>query len=547
MHQRSQIFRHLDQPLYDVLIIGAGINGSAAAAAAAGKGARVLLVDKHDFGSQTSANSSNLIWGGIKYLEQGEVKLVNELCRCRNQLLQRYPTRVREMRFLATIPKGFRKPAWMVYSGAWLYWLMGRGKTAIPRYHRLSSLKQPLIDKRKASAAVEYSDAWLVDNDARFTFDFARQATAHGALAMNYLCADSSWFEDGVWHTRLRDSLGQQPDLMVRSKALVNATGPWSDGFHQRNGMHSDYHHVLSKGIHLIVPRLNDVKQVLAFFASDGRLFFVIPMGHQTCIGTTDTRAERPEVGITDADRQFVLDNVNQHLDLQQPLSITDVIAERCGVRPLAVTGSASSAMDKTRWQGMSRKHIIEVDKAQSRLGIFGGKLTDCINIGNEVCDSLQSFGIELNTNDDWFGEPAQPLRDAFMAAAQAMGLNQYWCENLQEPLPERWWRRYGNHAMQLLEIVADRPEQLAPVFANEDLRVAEVSYAAEHEMVVSLEDFMRRRTMIELTSGKQALLNQSGLAEVARILFGEQDLEQLKRYSGKSADRVNGERLHSQ
>ena len=119
---------------FDVLIVGGGINGAVSAAALAGKGVRVALVDRGDFAGGVSSNSSNLAWGGIKYLESREFLLVNKLCRSRNQLMDAYPSTVKEIRFFTTIQRGFRFWSFFVYLGSVLYWLIGRFRTRAPRY-----------------------------------------------------------------------------------------------------------------------------------------------------------------------------------------------------------------------------------------------------------------------------------------------------------------------------------------------------------------------------------------------------------------------------
>ena len=150
---------------------------------------------------------------------------------------------------------------------------------------------------------------------------------------------------------------------------------------------------MLSKGIHLIVPRLARGHRVLAFFANDERLFFAIPMANRTCIGTTDTRVDDPLTRVTDEDRDFVLSNINARLDLSAPLTRQDIIAERCGVRPLA-TLKTGPGIDV---QQLSRKHVIETQRENDHISIFGGKLTDCINVGDEISGCVKSLGIEIS------------------------------------------------------------------------------------------------------------------------------------------------------
>lgn len=554
--QRQDTLKQLDGECFDVLIVGGGINGAVSAAALASHGARVALIDRDDFGSATSANSSNLVWGGIKYLESGEVALVNELCRSRNRLMQRFPSRIREIRFLTTVPKGFRKPAWMVYIGALLYWGFGRGATRMPEYlsRRRLQQRQPLIDIAVAQGGLEYSDAWLVDNDARLTFDFVRTAIRQGAVVANYVASEGSQQIDNEWHTRVVDQqTGAQ--RLIRSRVLLNATGPWVDGYNQLSQQSAGHHHVYSKGIHLIVPRLIEEERVLAFFANDGRLFFVIPMGSKTCLGTTDTRVTRPESVVTAADRQFVLDNVNQRLKLDKPLTAADVISERCGVRPLVVASAAAENQDNAEnqadsvnqdnkqatgkagkeqgdWLNLSRRHAIDASADHRYLSIFGGKLTDCVNVGEEIYDHISAFGIPLQPRSDrWFGEPDERRREGFWRQATEQGLDQYWCEHRRETLLQRWWRRYGTDAFELLVDVADHPEWLRPLLEGDDLREAEVRLAARLEMVTRLEDFLRRRTMLELTSGKAALAQSPVLAHISELLFGSAGEQQLRDY----------------
>jgi glycerol-3-phosphate dehydrogenase len=131
---RSSNIDRLEKGAYDVLVVGGGINGAVAAAALAGRGVRVALIDAGDFAGGVSSNSSNLAWGGIKYLESREFLLVDKLCRSRNELMRAYPSTVREIRFFTTIQKGFRVWSVFVYLGSLLYWLIGRCRTRAPRY-----------------------------------------------------------------------------------------------------------------------------------------------------------------------------------------------------------------------------------------------------------------------------------------------------------------------------------------------------------------------------------------------------------------------------
>ena len=147
-----------------------------------------------------------------------------------------------------------------------------------------------------------------------------RLAINHGCIAANYVESLGARRVDGMWHVDAREVL-EGKTFTIRARALINACGPYADGHNQLTGQQTTHHHVYSKGIHLIVPKLTPNKRVLTFFADDGRLFFVIPMGPRTCIGTTDTRMDSPEATVQPEDRRFVLDNINKRLKLDHPLT----------------------------------------------------------------------------------------------------------------------------------------------------------------------------------------------------------------------------------
>lgn len=194
MNTRKQHIEHLSKNIFDAVVVGGGINGAVSAAALAARGAKVGLIDSRDFAGFTSQQSSNLIWGGIKYLETYEFTLVSRLCKARNTLLQTYPSVVKEIRFLTSIPQSFRRHPRLVWVGAWLYWLMGKGYTKTPVYMSANKLKQeePAIKASICRGGIEYSDAYLHDNDARFVFNFVRSAVDKGCVASNYLFAKNA-------------------------------------------------------------------------------------------------------------------------------------------------------------------------------------------------------------------------------------------------------------------------------------------------------------------------------------------------------------------
>ena len=519
----------LQEQEFDVLIVGGGINGAVSAASLAARGVRVALIDKGDFSCGVSSSSSNLAWGGIKYLETHEYLLVNKLCKSRNHLMKHYPSTVKEIRFLTSIAKGFRFPPFFIFLGSVLYWLMGRCVTKAPRYVSARALEEnePVINTSQIAGGLEYSDCYLHDNDARFVFNFIRASLNYGCIAVNYLQSTTAKREGGKWLTTARDEMSGER-FTIRSTAIVNACGPYVDEVNQSSGEETEYHHLFSKGVHLIVDQITDNLRVLTFFASDGRLFFLIPMGPKTCIGTTDTQVDTPAVTVTDEDRDFILSNANALLDLQKPLTREDIIAERVGVRPLARKGRGGVA----DWVELSRKHQIEVNDGDSYLSIFGGKLTDCLNVGNEVADYISDLGISVPyPNRKWYGEPGKESREEFMLQAQLMNLDDLTDASSSEPLSERFWRRYGEAAFGLLERIREDESCADLLIKAAEYTRCEIELAARREMVVKLEDFMRRRSKIELVLRRDDIITAPGLLEACEILFGDDAQVRLQEY----------------
>jgi glycerol-3-phosphate dehydrogenase len=526
---RNTNLAKLGKGTYDVLILGGGINGAVSAAALAARGARVALIDRGDFAGFTSQQSSNLAWGGIKYMESYELGLVRKLCKSRNHLIRSYPSTVEEIRFFTTHARGFRHGLWKLFLGTWLYWLIGSFFTRPPRLlsRRAMEKEEPIVSLEGCDGGFEYSDAYLHDNDARFVWNFVRKALDYGCAAVNYVESLGAEREGSEWVTRARDVLTGR-EITVRATVLINACGPFVDAHNALTGEETRTHHAFSKGIHLIVDRLTPHKRVLTFFADDGRLFFVIPMGPRTCIGTTDTRVGSPDTAVTAEDRAFVLSNINKRLRLPRPLTEADIIAERCGVRPLAVTGKGGGA----DWLMLSRKHVVEVDEARAHVSVFGGKLTDCLNVGEEICAHVRALGVTLSQpTRRWYGEPGDDLRDEFFHQAERMELDAMTSPRSSEPLSKRLWRRYGAEAFALLESIRADPRTGQVLIEGAEYLRCEIELSARREMITKLEDFLRRRSKISLVIRDADLAKAPGLMEACRILFGADAEAKLAEY----------------
>ena len=534
---RNANLDRLDSADLDVLIVGAGINGAVAAASLAGRGVKVGLVDRGDFAGVTSQESSNLVWGGFKYLENYDLRLVRKLCKSRNRLMKAYPANVREIGFLAAMGRTAPFPQWLAGVGAYSYWAIGNLKTAAPRLLTPQTVGQlePVIKLSDVKGGLEYFDAHLKDNDARFVFSFVRSALDLGARAANYVELVSAERGAGRWRAELRD-LETGGLLSCTAKVLINAAGPFADPVNQQLGVRTDHRIVHSKGIHLVVDQLTPNNRVLAFFDDTRRLFYVIPMGRRSVIGTTDTRVDDPTGEVTDEDRTFLLSQINDRLELETPLSTDDIIAERCGTRPLVVSSDGNDQLDAD-WTSLSRKHEIDVDADQNVVTIFGGKLTDCLNVGEEIADAVQALGISMEPDDgQWFGEAPVQSQRAFYRQARGMGLDDMRDKPGVEPLSDRLWRRYGRRAFDMLDDIRQDPAMGEDIMDSADYIRVELHHTAQDEMVTRLDDFLRRRSKIAQVVRDEEVRKSAGLVEVAEVLFGAAADDKLAQYYGESS-----------
>jgi glycerol-3-phosphate dehydrogenase len=546
---RTRHLQRLQTEHFDTLVIGGGINGAVAAASLAGRGASVALIDRGDFGSFTSQASSNLVWGGFKYLENYELWLVFKLCRSRNRLMRAYPANIRQIGFYAALDHSAPYRPRFAGLGALAYWIIGQFGTRPPRVLSTETIEreEPVIDTSSVAGGIEYFDGILLDNDARFVFSFVRAAIEAGAAAANYVELVSATRSGDRWIARLRDVDGGG-EFTVTATTLVNAAGPFVDGLNEQWGVRTDHRIVYSKGIHLVVPRLttHEHHRVLAFFDDTQRLFYVIPMGRRSVIGTTDTRVDSPFTEVEDDDIDFLLEQINARLDLPAPLTRADIIAQRTGVRPLVVPvreprrrlpfgRSRDDADHRTvDWTKLSRKHAVEADRTRKIVTIFGGKLTDCLNVGEEVADEVEAMGIPLEPDlRNWYGEPAEATREEFYRQARLMQLDRYRAKPDTEPLTDRLWRRYGRRAFSMLEAIREDPTMADDVMGSADYLRVELFSAARSEMVTRLDDFMHRRSKIDLVVREADIAGSPGLYDIAEILFGDDAERRLAEYFG--------------
>ena len=244
-------------------------------------------------------------------------------------------------------------------------------------------------------------------------------------------------------------------------------------------------------------------------------------MANRTCIGTTDTYVENPETEVSDEDRDFVLSNINALLDLTKPLNTDDIISERCGVRPLVLKKGQKSNED---FLMMSRKHIIETSKSKKHISIFGGKLTDCLNVGEEICEEVSKLGVQPGTvKTKWYGEPVKEVKTSYFKQAYKLGLDQIIASDTGEMLSDRLWRRYSEHAIPMLDAIEKNTEMADTLIEGSGIRLCEIDYIAENELVVKLEDYLKRRSKLQYLISYDELKHSKGLYTACEKLFGKE------------------------
>ncbi|MDH3755811.1 MAG: glycerol-3-phosphate dehydrogenase/oxidase, partial [Acidimicrobiia bacterium] len=285
---------------FDVVIVGGGITGAGAALDAASRGLRTALVERDDFASGTSSKSSKMVHGGLRYLQQGDVRLVYEALAERQRLLENAPHLVRELPFLLPVltRDGIfnRKIARALGSAMWMYDLTGGGR--IGKVHRRISAEEtvkhlPILPPDRVAAGYIYYDC--AADDARLTLAIARTAAVdYGATVANRVAVTAIGDRRGERCVAVRTAEGDEFDIAAR--VIVNATGVWADDLRafDEPGAHPTLRP--AKGVHVTVPWRhigNDIAAILPV-RSDKRSVFIVPWGNQAYIGTTDTDYDGP-------------------------------------------------------------------------------------------------------------------------------------------------------------------------------------------------------------------------------------------------------------
>jgi glycerol-3-phosphate dehydrogenase len=529
---RDEAMRKLAAGPLDVLVIGGGITGAGAALDAASRGLRVGLVEARDLAAGTSSRSSKLIHGGLRYLEQGDFKLVKEALRERDLLVSRLaPHLVRPVPFLYPL---YRKVVERPYVGAGLviYDAMEGIKRPVPHHRHLTirgALRRaPALRPDRLAGAMLYYDAQV--DDARYTVTVARTAARHGATVLTRASA-VSLLRDGsrVVGARVRDEeSGRTFDVAATS--TVVCAGVWSDPVFAASGVRAGYQVRMSKGVHLVMPRSAIESETGMIIRTSKSVLFFIPTGDRWIVGTTDTEwsGDRAEPGATAEDVDYILGEANRVL--ARPLSRADVLAVYAGLRPLvaepAPVKDAKHADGKGGGDGgsekpttkLSREHVVDAP-LPGLVSIAGGKFTTYRLMAKDVVDAAVEN----------FARPVPPSVTGELPLLGADGLAavrasaQRLADDYGVPVEsvEHLVARYGSTAVEVLELIRADKSLGAPLAGGGPYLRAEVAYAVTHEGALHVTDVLARRVRLLIESADSGASVAPEVAAVMAPLLG--------------------------
>lgn len=488
--------------VFDLIVVGGGVNGAGVARDAAGRGASVLLLEKGDLASGTSSKSTKLVHGGLRYLEYYEFGLVREALNERDILWEIAPHIVRPMRFILPVSENMRSAA-LLRAGLFLYdhigglksWKSGgldKTRSVSLKRHRAGV---PL--ERGCKRAFEYSDGWV--DDARLVVLNALDAKEHGAQVRPHTEVTSARREGDLWV--VETSAGR-----FHGRALVNAAGPAADELAQLAGEPPAYGIRRVRGSHIVVPQLFEHDCAYILQQPDTRICFAIPWeGKFTLIGTTDAdhkgAAEGAEASADEI--RYLCDAVNRYFE--HDITPDDVVHTYSGVRALVDLGEGRPEAATRGY----RLALSEEDAGAPSLGIYGGKITSYRHLAQEAVDMLARRLPALGS-EHWtasaplpggdFGKRAQHHLVRVLAEEYSF---------LSEDDALRIGRAYGTRAVDWLG-EAKGWDDLGRNFGG-GLSEAEVAYLREVEWAANAEDILWRRTKLglHLDAAEQAALAQ--------------------------------------
>jgi glycerol-3-phosphate dehydrogenase len=497
--------------IFDLAIIGGGINGCGIARDAVGRGWSVYLCEANDLASATSSASTKLVHGGLRYLEYYEFRLVREALMEREVLWGIAPHIVWPLRFVLPHHKGLR-PAWLLRLGLFLYDHLGGRKRLPPtRTKRLHRDPAGRMLKPEYKVAFEYSDCWV--EDSRMVLLNARDAAERGAVVATRTRCTAAERVDGLWRVTTQHG-GAEPQV-IHARALVNAAGPWVGQVLQsvlRANTPSQVRMV--KGSHIVVPRLYPEDHCYIFQNADNRIFFAIPYEQDfTLIGTTDLdyKGDPSKAHASAEEIEYLCRGTSEYF--VRPVTPDQVVWTYSGVRPLYDDGASKA-------QAATRDYVLTLDAPDgqaAQLSIFGGKITTYRRLAEAALARLAPhLPAPTARPGGWTGTTPLPGGDfpvdGFDAALDALRARYPF---IAERTLRRLLRAYGTCVHDLLGDAASA-EALGPVLGA-DLTEAELRYLVRYEWAQTAADVVWRRSKLGLRMTPQDIVRVDAALDTLR------------------------------
>ena len=478
-------------------VIGGGIVGCGVARDAAMRGLRVALFEKRDFGSGTTAASTRIVHGGLRYLEMLDLRLVRLDLRERETLLRIAPHLVQPLEFLIPFLSPAPVSALKLRIGLTLYDALSPDKT-LPSHRVLSASEtrtaDPALQGLDVRGAAAYYDA-RVDLPERLALENALDAEAHGATILNYCEVLPSLVAGGRTRLRVRDAIDPGEEADITATVVVNATGAWWEQLATAQTGRRPGRIRTTKGIHIVCPSLTE-RALVFFSAVDRRLMFAIPRAGHTWIGTTDTdyEGDPADARATRADVDYVVASAGR---MFPNLKADDVLYTTAGVRALVTERGRPSAV--------SRMHrIVEDAPLPGAVSILGGKITGYRAIAEDAVDAVCR---RLNVT-----VPCSTA-DALLPGARGEG------PNGNDPKVSHLLRAlYGSRASEVIAVAGSAAGLEKPLSGRYPDIAAQVVFAVRSEHCRRVSDFIRRRTLL----GASADQGWSAAPHVAALMAGE-------------------------
>ncbi|MFW2365430.1 MAG: glycerol-3-phosphate dehydrogenase [Desulforhopalus sp.] len=486
----------MGSPVFDLAVIGGGINGCGIARDAAGRGLSVFLCEQEDLANGTSSASTKLIHGGLRYLEYYEFRLVREALQEREVLLNAAPHIIWPLRFILPHHKGLR-PAWLIRLGLFLYDHIG-GRKLLPGTSSVN-LRTDVAGqclKQDYSKGFEYSDCWVMDS--RLVILNGMDAAARGARIRTRSPLLSATRTADRWKLRLLDKKSNQ-EYEIEAKTLVNASGPWLDELLSHISHGETREHIrMVKGSHIIVDKLFDHERAYIFQNEDGRIIFAIPYENDfTLIGTTDVdfNGDPDTVNISEEEIDYLCKAASEYFVTQ--ITRDSVVDTFSGIRPLFDDGKSDA-------KAATRDYVLKLDTGKNEpplLSIYGGKITTYRKLAESVLEKLEPF--LPNMGAPWTETNHLPGGDFHPGEFEKKTsdlMSRY--PFIDQRHATRLVRCYGTRAFTMTAGLQKESDMGTPF--GQGLYAFEVDYLVEREWAECSEDILQRRTKLGLVLSSQ-------------------------------------------